>query len=233
MFSEFEGKGRLFQGLKPELRRNALCLLASIILHSLLSIILLNVASPVKVIQFKEEVTDLIIVPPEALFLPEGYQDFPGAGQYDDLFLRRGARERKPASREVLPEGESAGATEIPPPSERGTTPSQPEGQQAPVLKGRLVHRSGLASEFKLRIPAESDLDLSKTKKIFPNTFAPTCLRFFPHQAKPPQAELVREGLAGKPGPRLKSRIMISLPGPRGWSTESRATGRFLFNRWP
>jgi len=166
MFSEFEGKGRLFQGLKPELRRNALCLLASIILHSLLSIILLNVASPVKVIQFKEEVTDLIIVPPEALFLPEGYQDFPGAGQYDDLFLRRGARERKPASREVLPEGESAGATEISPPSERGTTPSQPEGQQAPVLKGRLVHRSGLASEFKLRIPAESDLDLSKTKKM-------------------------------------------------------------------
>ena len=164
MFSAYKEKGMPFQGLKPGLRRNVICLLSSIIFHALLFLIFINVASPIKVIQF-EEVTDLIIVPPEELFLPEGYEDFPGTGQYDDPFLGRGQRERRFASREILPEVESAIVTEIPPPPERGASPSQMESEQTPLLKGRLTHRSELASDFKLRIPSESELDLSKADK--------------------------------------------------------------------
>ncbi len=165
MFSEFKERRMQIYKLKPELRRNIICLLTSIILHVLLVFIFINVASPVKVIQFREEVTDLIIVPPEALLLPEGYEDFPGTGLYDEPFLGRRSRERRSSSREELSEIESAIEAEIPPMPEREIPPSQAESAQAPLLKGRLTYRSGLASEFKLKIPAESDLDLSKTSK--------------------------------------------------------------------
>lgn len=165
MFSEFGEKGLLFQGLKPGLRRNAICLLVSIILHSLLILIFINVASPIKIIQFKEEITDLIIVPPEALLLPEGYDDFPGPGLEEDPFLRRSRRERTFSSRKLEPEMESAVAAEIPFLPEREGTPGQEAIEKPPALEGRIIPDSELSSGFGLKFPVETGLNLSETTK--------------------------------------------------------------------
>jgi len=165
MFSEFEEKLLPIHGFKSELKRNVFCLLASIIFHALLILIFINVASPIKVIRFKEEVTDLIIVPPEALLLPEGYEDMPGTGLYEYPFLGRGPRERKFTSREMEPEVESGVMAEIPSLPEREEMPSQEEVEKPPSLRGRLTPSPKLFSGFDLKFPVGSDLDLSKTTK--------------------------------------------------------------------
>jgi TonB family protein len=166
MFSELKEKGLLSQGFKPLLRRNLICLLASIILHSLLVLVFINVASPIKVIQFEEEVTDLIIVPPEALLLPEGYEDFPGAGLNEDPFLRPSPRGGESSSTGLETDVEAAVAADIPSLLEREPPSGEQKEQEPPSLRGRLVSRSELSSAFRLRIPGRADLDLSeKTKK--------------------------------------------------------------------
>ncbi len=165
MFFEFEEKGLPSQGFKPALRRNLICLLASIILHSLLILIFINVSSPVKVINFEEEVTDLIIVPLEALFLPEGYEDFPGTGLDEDPFLRRSSRGRDRSTTGLETGVEVAVAAEIPLLTETEQTLGEEKEQEPPSLRGRLVSRSELSSAFRLRIPGEADLDLSEKIK--------------------------------------------------------------------
>ena len=166
MFSEFKQGGLLSKGFKPVLRRNLICLLASIIFHFLLVLIFFNIASPVKVIQFREDVTDLIIVPPEALFLPEGYQDFPGAGLEEDPFLRRSPRERDFSSEDQEPVVDVAELIEIPPLLEREDALGPEEEQNLPLLLGRLRSSREMSSDFSFKIPDKPDLDLSeKTKK--------------------------------------------------------------------
>ena len=65
----------------------------------------------------------------------------------------------------AIPGIESAIEAEILPRSEREAPLDQEESAQAPLLEGRMAYRSESPSEFNLKIPAESDLDLSKTPK--------------------------------------------------------------------
>lgn len=134
---------------------------------------LLHLASPVKVFSLKEEVTDIVIVPHEKLFLPEGYEDVSGTGTFDENFVEGGIDiQLLPRSRR--PRGEVQ--------TEEDTFPvAQPELERARgevrikrdleipdkiILPGKIStpSKSKSSSYFKLRIPVESEMNLSPFK---------------------------------------------------------------------
>ena len=153
------------------IRRRSICFLLSLAVHSLLFYIALHLDSPVKVYDIQEEITNLIIVPPEKLFLPQGYEDFKGGPDFDELLPRRTVRQRRISLREEISKKESepgvgafTGAAGDVPRSE-----SQMESQKAQVQLGKSLPQSEISSRFKLKLPRninpnlppDTDLNLS------------------------------------------------------------------------
>ncbi|MFQ6108260.1 MAG: energy transducer TonB [Candidatus Aminicenantales bacterium] len=93
--------------MDSERRRRVVCFLISLAVHVALFYLALNVSSPVNVYSVKEEITDLLIVPPEKLFLPRGYQDFEKAGEIDEFLWTRGRGQGKVLQKEGMLEKEA------------------------------------------------------------------------------------------------------------------------------
>lgn len=154
-----------------EIKRKGICFLLSLAVHSLLFYIALHLASPVKVYDLQEEITNLIIVPPEKLFLPQGYEDFKGSYDFDELLPRRAARQRRPSRRGEISREESEPGVEVSTKATGGVPPSgsRIESQEAQIQAEQWSPQSKMSSRFKLKlprdinpnIPPDADLNLS------------------------------------------------------------------------
>lgn len=154
-----------------EISRRVVCFLISLVVHALLLYLVLHIASPVKVYPIKEEITDLIIVPPEKLFLPRSYEDLEGIGEFDEFFEARGARQSRILRKEGILQEKMAAETGILPSvsGEVGKAGTPMESLRTQELAGQRIPRSDLPSEFKLQLPkkinpdfpADADLNLS------------------------------------------------------------------------
>jgi TonB family protein len=69
----FKFKKKISQVLKdnPELKRQGLCLLSSVIIHAIFIFLCFIFIKPIKVYIYENKITDILIVPPEKLFIPE------------------------------------------------------------------------------------------------------------------------------------------------------------------
>lgn len=154
-----------------EISRRLVCFLISLAVHASLLYLALHIASPVKVYPIKEEITNLIIVPPEKLFLPRGYEDIEGTGEFDDLLPERGTRQRRIFQKEGMLQEKMEAETGILP-GGRGEVDkagSPMESLRTQELTGQRTPRSGHSSGFKLQLPqnihpessADVDLNLS------------------------------------------------------------------------
>ena len=145
-----------------EIKRKGISFLLSLALHSLLFYIALHLASPVRVYDLQEEITNLIIVPPEKLFIPQGYEDFKGIHDFDELLPRRGARQRKPFLRAEISGGESEPGVEVSTKERGGVLPSgsRIESQEAQIKAERWSSQSNMSSRFKLKLPGDINPNL-------------------------------------------------------------------------
>jgi TonB family protein len=145
-----------------DIKRKSICLLLSLAVHFLLFYIVLHLVSPVKVYDIKEEITNLIIVPPEKLFIPQGYEDFKEGHDFDDLLPRGGARQRRPSRRTEISGEERAPGVEVSAKATNNVPPSgsRMESQEAQMQAERLSPESKMSSGFKLKLPRDINPNL-------------------------------------------------------------------------
>ncbi len=145
-----------------EIKRKSICFLLSLAVHSLLFYIVLHLASPVKVYDLQEEITNLIIVPPEKLFIPQGYEDFKGSYDFDELLPRRGSGQRRPSRRGEISGEESEPGVEVSAKDTGGVLPSgsRMESQEAQIQAERWSAQSKMSSRFKLKLPRDINPNL-------------------------------------------------------------------------
>ena len=144
------------------IKRRSICFLLSLAVHSILFFIVLHLDSPVRIYDIQEEITNLIIVPPEKLFLPQGYEDFKGRPDFDELLPRRAARQRRFSRREMISKEESelgVGALT----GAAGDVPrfgSHMESQKAQIQLEPSSPQSTISSRFKLKLPRDINPNL-------------------------------------------------------------------------
>lgn len=154
-----------------EISRRLVCFLISLAVHASLLYLALHIASPVKVYPIKEEITNLIIVPPEKLFLPRGYEDIEGTGEFYDFLPERVTRRTRIFKRDEILEGEAEAEAGVPASKQgdMGRAGSQIGSQRPQDLRDQRASRSDHSSRFKLQLPqdihpefpADADLNLS------------------------------------------------------------------------
>ena len=152
-------KKKISQILKdnPELKRKGLCFLCSVVIHAIFITLCLIFIIPIRVFVYEKKIADVIIVPPEKLFIPEIDKYPSGVSDFRESFPGTGPEERS-----QFPQEKGKIQVDI----EQGVTEIEEN------LEGRtdkIAPHPGLTSGFSLDIPSrsKSKSDLLSDDKLF------------------------------------------------------------------
>lgn len=123
----------------PELKRQGFCLLCSVVIHAIFIIFSLTFIIPIRAYVYEEKIVDVIIVPPEKLFIPE-IDKYPSSiSDFSESLPGIGAEER-----------------------------SRFPGEEEKIQVDIITHHPGLTSGFSLDIPSRSrsESDLLSDDKL-------------------------------------------------------------------
>lgn len=152
-------KEKISQILKdnPELKRQGLCLLTSVMIHAILVFLGFLFIIPVKVYIYEEEITDILIVPPEKLVIPETNIYPTSIGDFSSISPGTGL-EKKPVSAEEAEKFQVEMDQSIP----------EIDKEQLEGRTDEMMSHPELASGFSLDIPsrARSPSDLSGYQRL-------------------------------------------------------------------
>ncbi|UCC41632.1 MAG: TonB C-terminal domain-containing protein [Candidatus Aminicenantes bacterium] len=129
----------------PELKRQGLCFLSSVVIHAIVIFLGLIFIIPIKVYIYEEKTTDVIIVPPDKLLIPE-LDKYPASiGSFKESSLGEGLEKKSEPS------------------EEEGKFQVDIDQDAAEIAKEHIEDRAdktipyqGLASGFSLDIPSRS-----------------------------------------------------------------------------
>jgi len=138
-----------------ERSRRVFCFLTSLAIHAVLLYLALNIASPVKVYPVKEEITNILIVPPERLFLPQRYEEFMGKGEFDEFLVAGITRQSRSFQKKKMQKTEKGTMDHILLERKGGVSRDllQSERSESRESEEQNIPQSGPFSGFKLRIP--------------------------------------------------------------------------------
>ena len=152
-------KKKISQILKdnPELKRKGLCFLSSVGIHAILITLCFIFMVPIRVYIYEEKITDVVIVPPEKLLIPE-IDEYPSSiSDFGKSLAGKGVEERSP-----FPEEKGEIQVDI----DQGVTGIE---EHIEDRTEKIAPHQGLSSGFSLDIPlrSRSKSDLPLEDKLF------------------------------------------------------------------
>ena len=144
---------------KPELVKKGFSLLLSLLFHALIILSVLHLKYTYKIYPDEIEIREVIIVPPDKLFIPNYRETLPEISYEENYeFLR----ERKKISNKFETEAHHISRS-IP---EKNLSPHQITPKSLEGRSGDMSSPSALASKFKLKFPSASKTDSSTNYKL-------------------------------------------------------------------